>query len=91
MGMHNSVPAAPSDQVTIDRIGDRTGDHERCREAAPEEEVGEPGLHRPRDQEHDCVIDDFHDGDRNRVGRERHRDRAARAMPLLNSGSIVSE
>lgn len=36
---------------------------------------GETGVHRTGDDQHDRVVNDFHDGDRRRVGREREPER----------------
>ena len=50
------------------------GDHERHRQAAPEELVRQPRVHRARDGEHDRVVDDLHDRDAEGVHGQRDRD-----------------
>ena len=42
--VHHCVALAAGDQPAVDRERDRAGDHERDREAAPEERVGQTGL-----------------------------------------------
>ena len=49
VGVHDGVALAARDQPAVDRERDGAGDQERGREAAPEEQVRQAGVHRARD------------------------------------------
>jgi hypothetical protein len=55
----DGVSTTARDQVTVDRESGDVGHREGERQAAPEEDVREPGLHRSRDDEQDRVVDDL--------------------------------
>lgn len=66
--MDNRVAFAASDQITVDRYGAYESDGKRCRQAGPEEASFRSGIQRARNRENYYGIDDFHGGDRKRIG-----------------------
>jgi hypothetical protein len=57
------------------------GDH-----GDPEGRIDQPGVHGARDQRHDQVVRDLHDGDRECVGRKHHAQRGEEAKAGLDEG-----
>src|SRR4029434_789001 len=65
--MDQRVTPASGYEPPIDREGCKSGSDERKSEAAPEQEGGEAGIHGARYQNDNEIVDDLHDGDRDRV------------------------
>ena len=72
---HDRVAAAARDQPAVDRQRHDEGHRQGERQRAPEEAAAQPGVHGAGDGQHHRVVDDLHDDDRHRVGRERDADR----------------
>ena len=66
--VQQSVALAPREQPPVDGVRREEGGGERDRHPEPEDDVDQPGVHRPGDQRHDDVVDDLHGRDRQRVG-----------------------
>jgi hypothetical protein len=68
MLVDNRVALTARDQPPI--YGKRRGarDQQGDREASPEQGGVQPCVHGARDQDHNGVVDYFHDGDRDGVG-----------------------
>src|SRR5215218_4415425 len=67
-GLVNScVALSARKQPAVHRVGRSAGEHERDREAAPEEHVLQLGVQCARNDEHERVVDDLHHGDADRV------------------------
>ena len=72
--VNDGVALAPADEPAVHRHGDDEGDGEGDSQRPPEQRGAEAGVHGAGDEQHDGVVDDLHDGDRERVGGQRDRD-----------------
>ena len=79
--MDHRVSATLRDQPSIHRKGSNPGDSEREGEASPEQTIAETGLHGSGNEEHDRVVDDFHDHDGKRVGCKGDREHRSESEP----------
>jgi len=59
--MHHGVPFAPRNQPAADWEGRSARNQQRNGERSPKQPRGQPRLHGARDDNHDRVIDEFHD------------------------------
>jgi cytochrome P450 len=84
--VHHRVALAARDQPAVDRHRDDARDRQREREAAPEQQVAEPGVHRAGDEQHDRVVDHLHRRDAQRVDASAIGTTAASASPARSSG-----
>src|SRR5215203_4566054 len=74
---------APSEQPQVDRVRRDERGAQRDDQADPECRVDEAGVHRARDQRDHGVVDELHDGDRQRVRGEDDTERGADAQAGL--------
>ena len=79
--MRERVPLPARDQRAVDEEGWPPCDRERDRQRAPEEQVAETRVHCSRPEEENCVVDDLHRRDGERVGHERDPERGAERCP----------
>ena len=71
MRVQDGVAAAARNEPSVDREGGHRRQGEREHEACPEKKRTKRGIHRARNNHHDEVVDDLHDGDRGRVRSQR--------------------
>ena len=69
--VHDRMTTSLRNQPAVRRKGRDESCDKRNREAHPEKQVGRTGLHGARNHQHDRIIDNLHDGDRQRVGGKR--------------------
>lgn len=66
--MNKRVPTAPNNEPPIHGIGEETRDHQGHDQADPKQRLGQLRIHRAWNCEHDCIVNDFHNRDGERVG-----------------------
>src|SRR6476659_4712388 len=77
----NGVPPAASDEPPVDQERDGPGDSQADDERTPEQRIADARLHRPWDGDGEPVVDGLHRHDRDGVGGQRRRHRAAWTHP----------
>lgn len=70
MPVHQGVTPSPSDEPPVDWERCHAGDEQRERQASPEKPGLQAGIHRTRDDQHQRVVHDLHNCDRERVRRQ---------------------
>ena len=74
---HHCVTPSTRDEPPVDWKRRRAGNEQRQRQASPEQPATQAGIHRPWDDQHERIVHDFDDGDRERVRREGEPGRVA--------------
>ena len=62
------MPLPAGNQPAIDGKGDKPRQKEGENKASPEKRGGKPGIHGSGDDQHDRIVDHFHDRYGNRIG-----------------------
>ena len=70
MRVDKRMSFAASDQPAVSRESSYACDRKRGDETAPEKRFGKSGVHGARDSQHDEVVNNFHDRDGHRIGRQ---------------------
>ncbi len=76
MCIRDGVTLAATDHPLVERSGDQEGHGEAAQQRAPEQRLAQVGVHRPRREGDDRVVDQFHHRDRDGVSGQRHLDRS---------------
>jgi hypothetical protein len=80
---------ATSNQPTVNGKSGNPSENKRKDEAAPEQRLSKPGVHRAGDDEHHSIVNDLHDRDGERIRREGKRESLAEPRPARSSGTNV--
>ncbi len=71
--VNDRVPPTSGDEVAVYGVGHHERHRQREGQAAPEQEAAQSRLHRARHDEHYRVVNDLHDGYRERIRGEGQR------------------